>query len=94
VVHTDGAGAVARLEEKPRLRYTVSMGVYAFEPRVVELIDPGERVDFPDLLERAMAQGETVAVHPFDGYWRDIGNPEDYAQAVADFAADPGRFIG
>jgi len=93
VVHADGAGAVARLEEKPQLRYTVSMGVYAFEPRIVELITPGERVDFPDLLERAMAHGETVAVHPFDGYWRDIGNPEDYAQAVADFAAEPGRFI-
>jgi len=93
VVHVDGAGAVARLEEKPRLRYTVSMGVYAFEPRIVELIDPGERVDFPDLLGRAMAAGETVAAHRFDGYWRDIGNPEDYGQAVADFEADPGRFI-
>ena len=93
VVHVDAAGAVARLEEKPRLRYTVSMGVYAFEPRIVDLIGPGERVDFPDLLERAMTAGETVATHRFDGYWRDIGNPEDYGQAVSDFAANPGRFI-
>jgi len=94
VVHTDAAGHVERLEEKPRLSYTVSMGVYAMSPPLVELIAPGERIDFPNLLLRAMDHGHAVATHPFDGYWRDIGNREDYEQAVSDFADDPGRYLG
>jgi NDP-mannose synthase len=93
VVHGDENGFVVSMEEKPRLTYTVSMGVYAFEPAIVEHITAGERVDFPDLLQRAMAGGARVATYPFDGYWRDIGNRDDYEAAIADFAADPSRFV-
>jgi NDP-mannose synthase len=93
VVHVDESGAVARLEEKPKLSYTVSMGVYAFEPAIVERIGPGERIDFPDLLLRAIADGGKVDTYRFDGYWRDIGNRDDYDQAIVDFAADATRFL-
>jgi NDP-sugar pyrophosphorylase family protein len=93
VVHTDPDGNIARLEEKPTLEYTVSMGIYAFDPRIIELIAPGERVDFPDLLQRAMDQGEVVGTYPFDGYWRDIGNRDDYESAIAEFAEEPARFL-
>ena len=93
VVHTDEDGRVVGLEEKPQLPYTVSMGVYAFEPAIVEHIAAGERLDFPDLLLRAIAAGAGVAAYRFDGYWRDIGNRSDYEAAIADFGADPGRFV-
>ena len=93
VVHADAAGHIERLEEKPLLRYTISMGIYAFDPRIVELIGPGERVDFPDLLLRAIAAGETVATFAFDGYWRDIGNRDDYEAAITEFGEDPERFL-
>jgi NDP-mannose synthase len=93
IVHTGEDGSVVRLEEKPRLGYTVSMGVYAFEPAIVEHITRGERVDFPDLLLRAIGAGQRVAAYSFDGYWRDIGNRDDYEAAIADFAADPHRFV-
>lgn len=94
LVHADGDGQVVRLEEKPTLRYTVSMGVYAFDPRIVDYIADGERVDFPTLLQRLMDDGRAVATYPFAGYWRDIGNRDDYEVAVADFAEDAGRFVG
>ena len=61
VVHTDGDGNVARLEEKPTLDYTVSMGIYAFDPRIIDLIEPGERIDFPDLLLRAIGRATSSA---------------------------------
>ncbi len=89
VVHTNPAGNIARLEEKPVLSYTVSMGIYAFDPRIIDLIAPGERIDFPDLLLRAIGAGETVGTYAFDGYWRDIGNRDDYEEAIADFGEDP-----
>jgi NDP-mannose synthase len=93
VVHRDSSQRLIGLDEKPTLRYTVSMGVYAFAARVVEYIDVGERIDFPDLLLRLLDAGEHVAVFPFDGYWRDIGNRDDYAAAIEDFGAAPDRFI-
>jgi NDP-sugar pyrophosphorylase family protein len=93
VVHTSAAGHVERLEEKPVLCYTISMGVYAFSPRIVGLIEPGERVDFPDLLLRAIARGETVGTYPFDGHWRDIGNRDDYEAAITEFGEAPERFL-
>lgn len=93
VVHASAEGHVERLEEKPVLSYTISMGVYAFDPRIIDLIGPGERVDFPDLLLRAIDHGETVATYPFSGHWRDIGNRDDYEQAIAEFGEAPDRFL-
>lgn len=94
IVHSDQGGHVTRLEEKPRLGYTVSMGVYAMEPRIVDLIAPGERIDFPDLITRALEQDHRVQTYRHDGYWRDIGNRDDYEAAITEFESDPARFIG
>jgi NDP-sugar pyrophosphorylase family protein len=93
VVHAGPDGRVQRLEEKPKIRYTVSMGVYAMRPEICELIAPQERIDFPDLLARAMAAGHEVQTLLHDGYWRDIGNRDDYEVAIADFEADSARFL-
>ena len=93
VVHSDGDGRVVGLKEKPTLRYMVSMGVYAFAPRIIDFIADGERIDFPDLLLRAIERGETVGTHAFDGYWRDIGNRDDYEAAIVEFATDQKRFL-
>lgn len=93
VVHTDHLGRLAALEEKPRVAYTVSMGIYAFDAAITRHIEPGEHIDFPDLLLRARDRDDRVSTFRFDGYWRDIGNHDDYEQAVSDFAADARRFL-
>lgn len=93
IVHTDDDGRVERLEEKPRLEFVVSMGIYAMTPSVVDLITPGERIDFPDLILRAMRAGHDVETLPYTGYWRDIGNRIDYEAAMAEFAAAPESFL-
>jgi len=93
VLYAEDDGTLLRLEEKPQIRYTVSMGVYAFEPAILDYIEPGERVDFPELLERVMGRGQRVAAYRHDGYWRDIGNRSDYEDAIVDFQQDPGRFL-
>ncbi len=64
IVHTHEDGRVDRLEEKPRLEFIVSMGVYAMEPELIELIAPGERIDFPDLISRAVQDGHDCADAP------------------------------
>jgi NDP-sugar pyrophosphorylase family protein len=94
VVHAGEDGRVVRLEEKPQLRFTVSMGVYAMEPQIIDLIAPGERIDFPDLILRAIGAGHDVQTLRHDGYWRDIGNRDDYEAAIDDFEAEPQQFLG
>jgi NDP-sugar pyrophosphorylase family protein len=93
VVHAREDGSVVRLEEKPSIHYTVSMGVYAMRPEICDLIESDERIDFPDLLGRALAAGSVVQTLLHDGYWRDIGNRDDYEAAIADFDADASRFL-
>ena len=68
--------------EKPTLHYKVSMGVYAFGERVLRYIEPGEYLDFPDLIKLLLANGEQVKGYPFEGIWFDIGCKEDYEQAI------------
>ena len=79
--------------EKPTLDYSVSMGLYVFEPEVLKYIPQGEYLDFPDLVHRLLDSGEKVVGYPFDGYWMDLGNPEDYAQANEDFERMRGQFL-
>jgi len=85
VIQSDGDDRVSGYIEKPTTEYTVSMGVYVFEPRVLEYIPVGRYLDFPSLILKLIASGETVSSYTFDGYWMDLGRPDDYVQANQDF---------
>jgi NDP-sugar pyrophosphorylase family protein len=79
--------------EKPSLVYDASMGVYAFDPRVLRFIKPNVRLDFPDLILRLLAAGETVRAHRPGAYWLDLGRHEDYETAMAEFEAMRDRLL-
>jgi NDP-sugar pyrophosphorylase family protein len=67
--------------EKPTMCFPVSMGVYVYEPRVIELMPPGH-FDFPDVVHLLLRRGELVVEYPCSGKWFDIGTPSDYERAV------------
>jgi NDP-sugar pyrophosphorylase family protein len=79
--------------EKPTLHYKVSMGVYAFSERVLQYIEPGKYLDFPDLIRLLLANGERVKGYPFEGIWLDIGRKEDYEQALEVFEGSRNEFL-
>ena len=81
IVELDSNNSVKGYIEKPSIEHLVSMGIYVFEPRVLEYIKVGERLDFPDLTKTLLSKGEVVKGFVFDGYWLDIGRPEDYERA-------------
>ncbi len=96
VLRFDDDGDPTRLtgyDEKPTLDYIASMGVYCFAPRALSYIEPGERLDFPDLVLRLIAAGETVRAWPSDDYWLDIGRHDDYEQAQEEFESVRERLI-
>lgn len=81
VLQSDENDRVVGYDEKPELDYKVSMGVYVYEPRVLEFIEPNTYLDFPDLVLKLIAAGEKVCAMPSDCLWLDIGRPDDYALA-------------
>ena len=93
IVELDKSDTLTGYIEKPTINHTVSMGVYVFEPRVMEYIRVGEGLDLPDLIKSLISQGEVVKGFNFDGYWLDIGRPDDYAQAVQDFESMRSEFL-
>jgi NDP-sugar pyrophosphorylase family protein len=80
-------------EEKPHFEFEASMGIYAFSPRVLEYLEPGEKLDFPDLIRRLLDAGETVRAFRSDCYWLDIGRHDDYEQALEEFERMKDRLI-
>jgi len=96
VLRFDDDGDPTRLtgyDEKPAIDFAASMGVYCFAPRALAHINAGERLDFPDLILRLIAAGETVRAWPSNDYWLDIGRHEDYEQAQEEFESVRDRLI-
>lgn len=83
---------ITRYLEKPETTYSVSMGIYVYEPAVLKHIRAGEYLDFPDLVLRLLAEGERVCAFPSDCLWLDIGRPDDYARAQELFAQHDEEF--
>jgi len=84
VVELDENRALIGYIEKPKIDYLVSMGVYAFNERILEFIPSHEYLDIPDLMKRLLSEGEKVNGFIHDGYWLDIGRPDDYIKANED----------
>lgn len=93
VIETDNKNWVRDYIEKPTYHYKVSTGIYIFDSAILKYIPPQERMDMPDLILKLLADGQRVAAYPFTGYWLDIGRPDDYERAVAEFELRRAEFI-
>ncbi len=85
VLQLNGSNEIVGYVEKPTYDFHVSMGIYVFEPDVLQYIPKGRYLDFPDLVLKLLESGEKVVGYPFSGYWQDLGRPDDYERAVEDF---------
>jgi mannose-1-phosphate guanylyltransferase len=84
VLETDGERVVG-FREKPTLDYTVSMGVYGLTRTTLTQFVAGDPLGFDDLVLHLLETGASIDAYEYDGYWLDIGRPEDYDQATADY---------
>jgi NDP-sugar pyrophosphorylase family protein len=81
VLEYDASQRLTGFREKPKSTYHASMGIYVFNPSVLDLIPEGKYYGFDNLMLDMLAAGREVRVRPFNGLWLDIGRPEDYAVA-------------
>jgi NDP-mannose synthase len=80
-------------KEKPTILYNVSMGIYAANRGVLSYIPENVAYGFDNLMIDLIRQGNPASVARHNGYWLDIGRPDDYMQAIDEFDALKGRFL-
>jgi NDP-sugar pyrophosphorylase family protein len=79
--------------EKPIYDFNVCMGVYIMNKKVLDFVPYNEPFGFDNLMYTLLEKKQAVNVFPYDGYWLDIGRPEDYEQANIDYEKNPNLFL-
>jgi NDP-sugar pyrophosphorylase family protein len=87
VLETNENGDLTAYEEKPLYSFAVSMGIYVYEPHVLQCIPKGQYMDFPDLVKLLLKNGEKISGFPSKDSWFDIGRREDYELAQLEFGS-------
>lgn len=85
VLECDKGGRLTGFHEKPSYSFDVSMGIYCLSRRVISELKKGAPYGFDNLMIDSIGGRFTVDVKPFNGYWLDIGRPEDYEYADQNF---------
>jgi NDP-sugar pyrophosphorylase family protein len=85
VIEVDRKNNVAvGFREKPEYDYDVSMGVYVFNKKVLDFVPYNRPFGFDQLMLTLLDNKEKVNLYPYNGYWLDIGRPDDYEKANED----------
>lgn len=67
-------GSIKSMKEKPELSFLTNTGVYIVEPEVLDDIEDGVSIDFPDIIDKERAKGKRVAIYPVsENDWLDMG---------------------
>jgi NDP-mannose synthase len=87
VLHASADSQLIGFEEKPTFPFMVSMGIYAVSRRVLDTVPENQAYGFDHLVLEYLRTKQTVDIVPHDGYWLDIGRPDDYQRAVDEWPA-------
>lgn len=74
VVEIGTNGIIEKMKEKPQMSFLTNTGIYIVEPEVLDDMNDGEAIGFPDIVERQRKKGRKVAVFPVsENDWMDMG---------------------
>ena len=78
-------GHIVDFKEKPTYTYYSNGGIYLMKKDVLGLIPKNTFYNATDLMEGLINQNRKVISYPLQGYWLDVGKPEDFEKANKDF---------
>jgi mannose-1-phosphate guanylyltransferase/phosphomannomutase len=89
IVITEEDGRIVRFLEKPGwgevFSDTINTGIYIIEPEVFSLIPPKKNFDFSkNLFPKMLERGDRLFGHVAEGYWKDVGNLDEYLNVHLD----------
>jgi len=93
VLEPDSRGKLGGFREKPKFQYEVSMGIYMVNRRILDFIPDNQSYGFDTLMIDLMGAKDPAAIRRHNGYWLDIGRPDDYALAIDEFEQMKSRFL-
>jgi NDP-sugar pyrophosphorylase family protein len=93
VLEIDQNNSLVGFREKPEMSYEVSMGIYMVNKKVLQFIPEGISYGFDKLMLDLMRANNRVLVENYEGYWLDIGRPDDYMQAIEQFESMRNVFL-
>lgn len=74
VIEMGKNGAIEGMREKPELSFLTNTGIYIVEPEVLDDIEDGVAIGFPDIIENERKKGKKVAIYPVsENDWMDMG---------------------
>ncbi len=78
VIEIGETGEIEEMKEKPEFSFFTNTGMYIVEPQVIEELQAGEAVGFPDIIERYKEAGEKIGVYPISEHaWLDMGQLDE-----------------
>ena len=92
-VLTTRDGRVVEFAEKPTIDYRVSMGIYVCSKQALTGYTPGLPFGFDELVLDMLSRGTLPVEYAFDGYWFDIGRPDEYDRVNAEFGLIKGSLL-
>jgi NDP-mannose synthase len=93
VLETDTNSSVIGFKEKPEYTFRVSMGVHILNRSILDKLESGKEYGFDNLMLDSINNGLNIHSYAFDGYWLDIGRPDDYNQANEDYPSIKNRIL-
>jgi mannose-1-phosphate guanylyltransferase / phosphomannomutase len=92
VILDEATGRIERFLEKPTwgevFSDTINTGIYILEPSALRRVPPETNFDFSkDLYPQMLREGADLFGYVAHGYWRDIGNIDEYRVAHRDVLA-------
>lgn len=74
VIEMGENGVIESMKEKPLMSFLTNTGIYIVEPEVIDDIEDGVSIGFPDIVEKERQKGKKVAAFPVsENDWMDMG---------------------
>ncbi|MBS7655657.1 NDP-sugar synthase [Candidatus Bathyarchaeota archaeon] len=86
LVEVNEEGQIIKFVEKPSEAKSglINAGIYAFSQEIFNYISKGKKVSLEKDVFPKLAEEKKLYGFIYDGYWRDVGVPEDYMEVHKD----------
>jgi len=81
VINVNNQNSLVAFKEKPNLNFLVSMGIYAFNKKILKHIPNNKYFGFDDLMKLMLKKKINVKIDISNKFWLDIGRYSDYIKA-------------
>ena len=69
------------------------MGIYIFNPEILQFIPKGEPFGFDQLILTLLEKKERVTAFPFEGNWLDMGTMDDLDKAIEEYENNKEKYL-